>query len=210
MQIEYSATKRNESLDEFITPPKLIEAVVTRVLGTLIEKDMPFTVLEPGANLGQWGSGIKAVYDTATLTGVEIMNVGQPGAYTTWHIGDFLEWTPDKRFDVVISNPPYSKPKKNMAELIIRRSLGFLKPGGYGIFLLRTNFGNAKGRSRGLFKEFPLFKLYFLDRPSFYEHDPRTEQFGKKRTNMHDYCLYIWQKGYAGPTTAEWMTWHDD
>lgn len=203
--VAYSPTVRNEDLDEYLTPPKLIEATVALLP---FEPEEEFYALDPGANLGQWGSGVKTAFPNAHVTGVEIMEgITPPGAYAEWHTSDFLAWQASRKYDLIISNPPYSKPIKNIAELFIRKSFGLIKPGGYLFFLLRTNFANAKKRSRGLFKEFPFKQELRVDRPHFFKYDPRTEQFGTNKTNRHDYSIYIWQRGYEGIPTLGWLLW---
>lgn len=205
MAIAYSTTERNAELDEFLTPEKLVTACVAQM-----EFEMPLKVLDPGANLGQWGAGVKARFSQAVVWGVELMDIGQPSSFDVWVPNqDFLAWETPERFGLIVCNPPYSNPKKNMAELFVRKSLSLLAPGGFAYFLLRTNFGNAKQRSRGLFKEHPLKELWFCDRPSFYEEDRRTEQYGKKRTNMHDYSIYVWQRGFDGVPIVKWLLWDE-
>jgi len=206
--MNYNPEVRNNAVDEFITPSRLIEETV-KLLTRHFDRAAPIRVLDPGANLGQWGAVVRTLFPNAHIVGVEIMEIDRPSAYNEYYVHDFLTWETNQKFDIVIGNPPYSRPKRNIAEMFVRKSYDLLVPEGWLYFLLRTNFANAKSRSRGLFQTHKLTEMWFVDRPSFYEQDPRTAQFGKKKTNMHDYSLYIWQKDFIGLPTIDFLMWSD-
>lgn len=207
----YSDTIRRSNLvDEYLTPPKLAVAMAD-LLGPNLSSRPVSHVLEPGADTGIISAAVKADYTSnVILTGVEIMEeVPIHPVFDHYYGGtDFISWEAPRKYHAVIMNPPYSKPKKDMAELFIRRSWELLERGGIMVALLRASFPCAAKRVDGLFKEIPLYRWYWIKRPSFNGHDPRTEQYGTKNTNMHDYAVGVWIKDFI-PTHVEsgWLEW---
>lgn len=95
-------------------------------------------------------------------------------------IGDFLELDIDKKYDVIIGNPPYS-----LAKEFVEKSLNCLKDDGVLIFLLRTAFLESKSRYE-FWQKNPLSGLYTLSkRPSF----------TGKGTDATSYSWFVWDKG---------------
>lgn len=208
--IAYSTEQRNNDLDEYLSPAGLIVRVVSLLDRHAFTKQ-PFTVLDPGANRGQWGTAIKQAFPHAIVTGVEIMDLPKPDAYDYWYNEDFLAWKTNQRFDVVIGNPPYSTrlngKKQVIAERFIRKSIGLFTPRGWLYFVLRSNIRHSRERlwkdrqkrtKPGLHQELHYFEAWALSpRPSFYREDAREENFGTSKTNAHDYDLFTW--------TAQWQ-----
>lgn len=201
---EYNDTTRNNDLDEFITPLGLRQRVVSLLARHAFNG--PFKVLDPGANLGQWGEVIKEIYPEAVITGVEIMDLPKPPAYDHWIIANYLDWTAEEKYDLIIGNPPYSLrlggKKKVVAERFIRRSLSWLADQGWLYFILRSNIRHSRERlwkDRGKRTQPGLHQLHHYKeawalspRPSFYKEDVRQKEYGTTKTNAHDYDLFTW------------------
>ena len=95
-------------------------------------------------------------------------------------ISDFLNLTLDKKYDLIIGNPPFDKAKE-----FIEKSLGMLNEGGRLIFLLRTAFLESKARYE-FWQQNPLSRLLvFSRRPSF-------TQDGK--ADSTSYSWFVWDK----------------
>ena len=141
-------------------------------------------VLEPGAGSGNIIKTLQK-YGDFNIDAMEIRpeereNLQRLGVNVI--IGDFLSMEIEKRYDLVIGNPPFSQ-----AMEFVDKSLGLLKPGGMLIFLLRTAFMESTRR-------FPFWQepehrltgLYTLHiRPSFTGHG----------TDATSYSWFIWQPG---------------
>ena len=77
-------------------------------------------------------------------------------------IGNFLEWEPDKVYDVIIGNPPYT-----YAREFIEKCFKIANKNTVIIMLLRTAFLESKSRYE-FWQQHPLSGLYTLSkRPSF-------------------------------------------
>lgn len=89
----------------------------------------------------------------------------------------------DQRFDVIITNPPFS-----LSCEFLDKCKNLLAPGGTLIFLQRVNWLGSKKRVR--FWErmtFPEKTPILVPRPKFDK--------SKKGTDSCEYCWYIWDKG---------------
>jgi hypothetical protein len=118
-----------------------------------------------------------------------------PEGYSMFAPGtDYLEWANNNVYfwDNVVGNPPF-----NIANEVVFASLDLLKPGGYLMFLLRLSFAAGQFRRDNLFKLHPPRAIGVYSR--------RISWYGTRKTNTTDYGLFIWQKGYNGPTTMEWI-----
>lgn len=212
--MKYDAEHRNEKLDEFLTPTPLIQRVVD-VVSRHTFFNRAFTVLDPGANLGQWGTEIKQRCPLAHIVGIEILSdIFYNTAYDEWHTKNYLDWQTGEKYDLIIGNPPYSnqfgeETKQTVAEDFINKSLSLLKPTGWLYFLLRSNIRHSRERLwrdrshrtiPGLHQRLHYFESWACSpRPSFYREDERTEQFGTCQTNAHDYDLFVWTPLWREP-----------
>jgi len=204
----WNPQKRLNEVDEFLTP-----TTVATQMAECIPFSGHFAVLDPGANTGRIGEAVRAQFpENMFLVGVDLLSgVPVSPAYDVYFDNrDYLTWENNVLlFDVVISNPPYSRPHKDIAEKFVHKSLAMLVSGGYGIFLLRTNFLNSRGRYKRLWKKgMGLREVRVLvKRPSFYDEDMREEDHhGTGHTNMHDYSIFIFEKGYKGQPLISWAS----
>lgn len=92
-------------------------------------------------------------------------------------IDDFLNWIPDKEYDVIIGNPPYTYAKE-----FIEKCFEIANENTVIIMLLRTAFLESKSRFE-FWKRHPLTGLYTLSkRPSF----------TGKGTDATSYSWFVW------------------
>lgn len=151
-------------------------------------------VLDPGAGRGVYGKAIKDVWPDAELFGVELDRKMEPcPAYDYWYTEDFLAWQPDRKFNLVVGNPPYS-----LAEEFVRKSFSIPADGGVISFLLRLGFLGGQARARGLWNDFHLDEVAICSRrPSF---------AGNGKTDGHEYAVFTWAKGWGAPHVV-WLEW---
>lgn len=94
-------------------------------------------------------------------------------------IHNFLEWETDRKFDIIIGNPPYS-----LAMEFVEKSLSLLENDGVLVFLLRTAFLESKKRYE-FWQDNIINGLYVLSkRPSF----------TGKGTDATSYSWFVWDK----------------
>lgn len=103
---------------------------------------------------------------------------------------DYLFWTPDRRFDLIATNPAYT-----FAKQFIRKSMELLAPGGLCLLLLRLNFLGSQDRKAMWQREVDLRRLYVLsERPSF---------TGDGKTDATEYAWYLF--GERHQPTLSWI-----
>jgi hypothetical protein len=154
----------------------------------------PEWVLDPGMGDGIFGQVARQCWQNAKLVGVELRLDAPLHDWYDWNIrADFLALTDiTPMFDAVIGNPPYQH-----AEAFIRRSMELLRDGGYIVFLLRLAFLESMSRYTLFTHELPPQRVVVCsDRPSF---------TGNGKTDATAYAFFVWQKGYCGSTSLEWV-----
>jgi hypothetical protein len=219
--VNYSTTERNVNLDEFLTPIECIEACVLATLVPKFHRNAEIRVCDVGANDGRWGKAVKKFFPNAILTGVELMNMPKPPEFDFWINEDFIQTTIEPQ-EVVIGNPPFTCREDGRviykAEDFVWKALDIVKEYGFISFLLRTNFKNTIERYwkngphrtvKGLHQLHHYMESWNLtQRPSFYREDKRTEQYGSKNTNAHDYTQFVWSpiwfENYAFDRQLDW------
>lgn len=193
-----------DKADHYPTPIELCRASIA-----ILPEFNPVQVLDPGAGAGVWGEAVKQRWDNTIITGVEMDSKHViPLAYATWDVSNFLETDYKKDyFDLIIGNPPYGvnadgKRDRKLAEKFVRKSWEYLKPDGYMILLLRMGFRAGQKRAKNFWPNYILKDFYVLGRrPSF---------TGNQRTDATEYSIYVWQKGYNGPTYMKDLFWDYD
>lgn len=168
----------------------------------------PINILDTGVGTGVWGHAMREynakIGARIHLEGVELNEqyfdksgdewTYQGNQYDKVHKGDYLTWESDKKFDLIIGNPPYAKAKgkgtEDLATPFSLKSLSLLTEGGILVYLLRLNFVTGKGRYSQLFEKHPLLRMYICS---------RRPSFRGKGTNGHDYALFVWKKGHGVP-----------
>lgn len=155
----------------------------------------PSWVLDPGAGTGVWGQEARRRYPNARIAGVELRDVPQPEEYAVWYSNTSFVDAPVRfgcSYNLVVGNPPFK-----LSEEFIRYSIKALWDGGYLLFLLRLNYLESQSRGRGLWREYPPFRIgVYSSRPSF---------TGDGRTDPTGYMACLWQRGYQGETTLRWL-----
>mgnify|MGYP003966022361 FL=1 len=154
-------TKKNEGI--FFTPQSIINMTIERV-----NKENPTiqTILEPSCGSGEFLNVIDRTYQNVDITGIElnntifenIKNKTYEANQLTLINQDYLKWNSNKKFDLIIGNPPYFVMKKsdvdeifhefidgrpNIFTLFIIHSLQFLETDGILAFVLPKNFVNC-------------------------------------------------------------------
>lgn len=209
-------TKRRDR-DAYLTPPDTASAIMWRLRHLIgpVQK-----VLEPSAGTGNLVRAVKEVWPEARVLAVDVFDKHHgallAAGATSYIIADFL--TQDLRAfdaDVSVSNPPFSG-----AEAHVAHALAQLRDGAYHVALLPTTFLCAQRRARGLYcnvepvladeRTWPSQRvgewgplrwvMPLAERPSFTEGG----------TDMVEYAIFIFQKGWKGGATLLAHCWRSD
>jgi hypothetical protein len=112
-----------------------------------------------------------------------------------WGFGgvDYLTRAP-MIFDHVVTNPPFK-----LAERFVYKALG--ESTGKVAMFLKLTFLSAECRV-GMFRNTPLRTVYvFAKRPTLAPGDCVMQNGG-----MIDYAWYVWERGYEGKPTLDWIS----
>ena len=112
-------------------------------------------------------------------------------------VQDFLKR--DRPFDgTILTNPPYYD---GLPIAMIRKGISLIPEGQYVIFLVKLSFLSGKNRAE-LFREYPpRLVLVYSHRVGC----ALNGDFSVKIPKGMDYCWIVFQKGYTGPTTLDWI-----
>ena len=137
-------------------------------------------ILEPSAGNGNIIKAIKKGGYNNKITALELREEERDNLIEISDkviIDDFLNWTSDKEYDVIIGNPPYT-----YAREFIEKCFEISNENTVIIMLLRTAFLESRSRFN-FWQKYPLSGLYTLSkRPSF----------TGKGTDATSYSWFIW------------------
>lgn len=177
-----SATNRGskrKECDFYATPFDCVE----KLLNNIDLNKYGDEILEPSAGNGNIVKVLKERYKNKNITSLELRDeeLNNLNLYSDKVIiEDFLHIDLNKKYDIIIGNPPYS-----LAIEFVEKCLDSLNDDGVLIFLLRTAFLESKSRHT-FWQNNPLSGLYVLSkRPSFTGHG----------TDATSYSWFIWNKG---------------
>lgn len=147
------------SCDEYQTPMSCIQSLLDNI--TITEMN----ILEPSAASGNFMKALKLNGINANITAIEYRHEEfdkLKQLADNVYIGDFLSLETERKFDLIIGNPPFSK-----ALEFLEKCFDLLTEDGRMIMLLRTAFLESKQRY-DFWQRHPLTGLYVLSaRPSF-------------------------------------------
>ena len=164
-------------------------------------------ILEPCVGNGNIANAVKEFYtNKLNVTGLDIVDRGYPNTI----VHDYLTWNTDKKFDCIISNPPYS-----LAKEFVEKSMELLTDGcdedGYSkgqlIMFLKIQFLEGVKRKE-LFDKYPPKYIYvFRNRMATWNNGEPLDQNGKKWATTMCHAWFVWEKG---STTEPIVRWLDD
>ena len=179
--------------DYYATNPKAVEMLFERyeVRGN--------TFLEPCVGGGHIAKAVdKLIGDKLEeTTYLDIVDRGYPNTI----VKDFLQYKTNKRYDIIISNPPYS-----LAQEFIEKSLSLLSSKGHCIMFLKLQFLEGAKRKEFFEKYPPKFIYVFRNRMATWnsgnEFDPNT---GKRWATTMCHAWFIWEKGSNTEPIIRWL-----
>lgn len=154
--------------------------------------------LEPCVGGGHIARAVLEYFDgLIDMTALDIVDRGYPGTI----IQDFLTWETDSRFDIIITNPPYS-----LASEFVEKCMMLLSKGGCLAMFLKIQFLEGQKRE-ALFRKYPPKYIYvFRNRMATWSNgrcvDPDT---GKRWATTFCNAWFVWEKGNRDEPIVRWL-----
>lgn len=171
------------SMDFYATPPEAVK----KLLGKEIFSKF---VLEPACGEGHISKVLKETWHDVLSS--DIIDRGY---------GDTLDFLDDRNFLEswhwdIITNPPFSKSQE-----FVEKSLWLIRFGQKVAMLLRIQFLEGVKRN-AMFKKFPPKTIYVFSRNI---RCAKNGDFEHATGNASTYCWFVWEKGFSGNPSIEWI-----
>lgn len=183
-----------DPLDRYYTPFALARSCVS----VWWEHAQVRAAFEPSMGGGAFVEALRAHGVTVAGCDVDPDALGLR-AVTSSTIRDFATMSRDEcarimgqPVEAVVGNPPYDH-----AEAHVRHAIDVADR--HVLFLLRASFLGSRRRIRGLWREHPPRRVWWIcPRPSF---------TGDGKTDGAEYALFWWDRYYKGEPVIDWLRW---
>lgn len=185
--------------DFYVTDPVAVQKLLHKysINGT--------EILEPCVGNGSIANTIEKFYaNKHNITGVDIIDRGYPNTI----VHDYLTWETDKKFDCIITNPPYS-----LAKEFVEKSMELLNEGydedGYAkgqlIMFLKIQFLEGAKR-KAMFEKYPPKYIYvFRNRMATWNNGEPLDPNGKRWATTMCHAWFVWEKGSTTEPIVRWL-----
>lgn len=177
--------------DYYATPFESTEAILQR-------ETLGITILEPACGEGHMSKIIKDYYPNAKIVSCDLIQ--RDDKFDLGIIGgvDFLTAEFGRKFDTVITNPPYAMAKdfvERALELSTNKVLMFLK----------IQFLEGQKRKKFL-QNSPLKYVYvFSERQNPMRNGNDKDENGKPWSSTMCFAWFVWEHGYEGEPVIRWI-----
>ena len=181
-------TDANRATDDYYaTSPKAIDLLLKKV-------ELPHIVVEPACGEGHLSERLKEKGHDVYSYDIVDRGYGEKR--------DFFSFNNPIVSDkyAIVTNPPY----KYALEFILH-SLAIVKEGGVICMFLKTTFLEGKKRWRDLFSKTPPKMVLQCIERVYCAKNGDFEYMRKYVGNAVSYAWFVWEKGYKGPTTIDWI-----
>ena len=178
--------------DYYATNPKAV---------TMLLNEYDFhanTILEPCVGGGHIVNAVNDFFvNKRDITCLDLVDRGYPNTI----VQDFLTWKTDKKFEGIITNPPFS-----LAQEFVEKGMELLTDNGQMAMFLKIQFLEGQKRKE-LFEKYPPKCIYvFRNRMATWnnglEKDPKT---GKRWATTMCHAWFIWEKGSKSEPIIRWL-----
>lgn len=179
--------------DFYATNPKAVKMLLDQY------KINGNNILEPCVGMGHISNAIKEYYkenNNLQITGVDLVDRGYPNTIVT----DFLQWNTDKKYDAIISNPPYS-----LAKEFIEKSFDCITENGIIAMFLKLQFLEGAKRKE-FFEQYPPKYIYvFRNRMATWNNGNEFDSNGKRWATTMCHAWFIWENGSKTEPIVRWL-----
>ena len=178
--------------DYYATNPKAVEMLLTNYTFDAA------TILEPCVGGGHIANAINNFFaNQRVITGLDLVDRGYPNTI----VQDFLTWETDRKFEGIITNPPFS-----LAQEFIEKGMELLTDDGQMAMFLKIQFLEGAKRKEFFEKYPPKYIYVFRNRMATWnngnEVDPNT---GKRWATTMCHAWFIWEKGSKTEPVVRWL-----
>ena len=163
-------------------------------------------ILEPCVGNGNIANALQNFYKhNFNITGIDIVDRGYPNTI----VQDFLTWETDKKFDCIITNPPFSLAKEFVEKSMELLNEGSIEEDGYPngqlIMFLKIQFLEGEKRKE-LFDKYPPKYIYvFRNRMATWNSGQPLDPNGKRWATTMCHAWFIWEKGSKTEPIVRWL-----
>ena len=177
--------------DYYATNPKAVEMLLTNYTFDAA------TILEPCVGGGHIANAIKNFYtNEREITGLDLVDRGYPNTI----VQDFLTWETDKKFEGIITNPPFS-----LAQEFIEKGMELLTEDGQMAMFLKVQFLEGAKR-KDFFEKYPPKYVYvFRNRMATWNNGNELDSNGKRWATTMCHAWFIWEKGSKTEPIIRWL-----
>jgi hypothetical protein len=152
--------------------------------------------LEPCVGMGHLANVIKNKYKGTRIDCLDIVDRGYEDTIVT----DFLTWETDKKYDGIITNPPYS-----LGMEFVNKGIELLNDNGQMAMFLKIQFLEGVKRKEMYEKYPPKYIYVFRNRMATWNNGQKTDANGKKWSTTMCHCWMIWEKGSKSEPIVRWL-----
>lgn len=177
-----------EKDDFYATAPN-----TTRLFLDTFKEDLGSDILEPACGEGHLAEVLKEYFPNSNIDCIDLVDRG----YGTGGV-DFLTYNPEKKYDTVITNPPFKYAK----EFILK---GLELSNRYVIMLCKIQLLEGVNRKEMFFNT-PLKYIYIhTTRQATWKNGEKTDSKGKKWATTMCLAWFVWEKGHNEEPIVRWI-----
>lgn len=184
-----STTRERVNEDYYATPSESTKALLDKI-------ELYGDVLEPCVGGGHIAEVIKEVFPEVKVHNYDLVDRG----YENTIVADFLTYEFDRKFNHIVTNPPYS-----LAQEFLEKWMEIVEDGGTISMFLKIQFLEGVKRSE-MFKKYPPKTInVFVKRQNPWRNGSPVDEKGKPWASTMCFAWFVWEKGYKGKPIIEWI-----
>lgn len=179
--------KERESNDFYATDSIAVDLLIKKV-------SLPHKILEPACGNGCLSERLKQLGHDVVSYDIVDRGYGE--------VQNFFELLvpPIEGNYAIVTNPPYK-----YATDFVLHSLELVPTGGLVCMFLKTTFAEGKTRHNQLFKSTPPLKVLQCIERVLCAKNAEFDYMRQHGGSAVSYAWWVWQKGYKGQTTLDWI-----
>lgn len=174
--------------DFYATDPAAVNMLFDALATVGCPVERPVSFMEPCVGNGNIAGRVLQMYPSITDTAfVDVVDRGYPGT----ELEDFLAKDfGDRRFDLIVTNPPYS-----LALEFVQKCRELLVDGGLLAMFLRIQYWEGEKRRADLLASPPVYCFPFAKRMPIWNNGRPRDENGKRWATTLCHAWFVWKKG---------------